>query len=696
MERVTRLPASRFCASLMTSLLCVGLAACGGGGGGGGSGEGGNGANQAASTVATTAPPATSPAAPTAAPPAAPTAAPPIQPPLPSKASITSRYAGNNLTLPSGLVKMGSHLWVSDHGLGFCRLDASKAGSAAPFEINQATCNPSATSPGQPAFDAASGFVYVPDNSSRSQGVWRLTFDTATETVGSPLLMAGGAGLAGKKAQAVALGPDKNLYVVFGISPSIVRVTTPAGATQTVQTLGQVADKRGPPSIAILGDDLYLAEAAGVTKVPGISACNASACTAQAMPITEINVPAPTFVASDQANSELYIGDLGNVYRYRVSTALCASGGIEDVLKSGVSGGFQNISALGVDPNGDLFVGDDTSAGVLILSGGVFRIAPASTALAETAGTCGNPPAPPALPTSLGQAITQGTLLGGNNLTLPSGLAKMGSHLWVSDHGLGFCRLDASKAGSAAPFEINQTTCSPAATSPGQPAFDAVNNFVYVPDNSSKSQGVWRLSFDPVAQTVGSQLLMAGSGSVLAGKKAQAVALGPDGKLYVAFGTSPSIVRVTSPAGPNQTVETVGQVTDARGGPPSIAFAGGDLYLAEAAGVTKVAAIAACNGSCAAADAKLGLTAPVFITSDGVDKLYVAELTGVARFTVSTKKLETYATAGTVPTSGSARVPFNNVSALGLDGAKLYVGDDPSAGNVILAGRVWEVLPPPP
>ncbi|SNQ61293.1 hypothetical protein MNV_30026 [Candidatus Methanoperedens nitroreducens] len=44
-------------------------------------------------------------------------------------------------------------------------------------------------------------FIYVPDNSAKSKGVWRLTFNSAAKTVGSPFLLAPTAGLGGTDQQ---------------------------------------------------------------------------------------------------------------------------------------------------------------------------------------------------------------------------------------------------------------------------------------------------------------------------------------------------------------------------------------------------------------------------------------------------------------------------------------------------------------
>ena len=131
------------------------------------------------------------------------------------QATTTPNATG--VTAPGGTVEMGGSQWVSDHLQGFCRLD--KPAGSATYSINSNTCVTVAVSPGQPSYDANTNFVYVPDNSSKSQGVWRLKFDPATKNIITstrstfkPVLLAPGKGLAGVRTTATALGPN-GLYV---------------------------------------------------------------------------------------------------------------------------------------------------------------------------------------------------------------------------------------------------------------------------------------------------------------------------------------------------------------------------------------------------------------------------------------------------------------------------------------------------
>jgi hypothetical protein len=84
---------------------------------------------------------------------------------VPVGPAVTSgTLVASGVSAAGGVVQMGTHTWVADHLLGLCRLDPAPNGNGA-LALNAGTCNAAAVAPGQPAFDAASGFVYVPDNS---------------------------------------------------------------------------------------------------------------------------------------------------------------------------------------------------------------------------------------------------------------------------------------------------------------------------------------------------------------------------------------------------------------------------------------------------------------------------------------------------------------------------------------------------
>ena len=612
--------------------------------------------------------------------------------------AATGTWYASGITAPAGQVWLGKNLWVSDHVQGFCRLDMQPSGGSA---INASTCIPKfdplsgiaitdgARSPGQPTLDRATNSVYVPDNSRQSQGVWRYVFDPATQTITSSTLLAPGAGIGGNVPAATALGSDGKLYVGFLKNGNIVRITTPGGASQTVEAFGGTSDGKGVTGIAFAGSDLYLAQRGGfVTRIGSAGG------KAVLTPIT--GAPSPTAITSDGVDV-LYVADTptidSTIIRYTVSTNTQDIHATMGMFPDLTTTTFKFISGLSLDPAGNLYIGDDPSSGIQVLQGHIWTIA--GGAAPEVSGS-GTPPQPPALTVGV---------LNASGITAPGGSAWLGDaltgHLWVSDHAQGFCRLDNTGALNGN-FTINVSTCIPkfdpvsgiaiidGARSPGQPTLDPATNSIYVPDNSRQSLGVWRYTFDPVSQTMsGSVLLAANAG--LGANGPTAVALGTDGKLYVGFLRNGDIKRITSPGGASQTVEAFGGTSDGKG-VTGIAFAGSGLYLAQRGGF--VTRIGPAGGK--GVPTPINATSPTAITSDGTNVLFVADTpvlnSNIIRYVISPNGLVNYANMGLMP-DGTTKT-FQGISGLSLDPAtqRLFVGDDPSAGVQVLQGHVWTIF----
>jgi len=330
----------------------------------------------------------------------------------------------------------------------------------------------------------------------------------------------------------------------------------------------------------------------------------------------------------------------------------------------------------------------------------------------------------------------------GVDLSHPSGAIWLGGHLWTSDRLFRFCRIDPSSSqldlfnmpkptGVALPNQSAPATCpygsAIVAIQPGQPAFDPVSQFVYVPDRASKSSvGVARYAFDPTTDAMGDPFalvfgdkqgqILAPTGG-LAGLRPNAVALGPDGNLYVGSQNTGDIKEVTAPAGPiaQQTVRTIGKTS--RGGRVfGMAFVGNDLYLAEKDGLTVIrnAVASTCTGGCQAVLLPGTTRAETNgLAADGAGSLYYVQSGAVQRYALSTSTAASIASTGLltpdqVPATyarwyngncAGTTCPFafqpGNPAALALDpSGNLYVGDDPDTIDANLFGRIWRISAP--
>jgi cytochrome c peroxidase len=356
-----------------------------------------------------------------------------------------------------------------------------------------------------------------------------------------------------------------------------------------------------------------------------------------------------------------------------------------------------------------------------------------STAAADDKGL-GTTAALFAAPPELGAAPAATLYSWGN--TSPQGMVLINGRLWVGDHVMGLCELDSAPDTLHA---INADDCDPNGVvgSPGQPAFDSINNFVYVPDNSVKSAGVWRLTYHPDTSTVDSPILLDPG---LAGLKADALAIGPDmngvpnGALYVGSLRDGGIRRINNVLDPNprnQWIDVIAQTTDGRGINGSMAFLGNDLYLPENRGMTVIHNAPQCfSFTCFPEMVNIpGMIFANSVATDGVDKVYVATNVGAAaavrrggalitqaeiyRYSASSGSAVLFETQGMNP-GGSAATedcsetctrpadpwtvpgqPTGLFFILGLyydqPTGTLYIGDDPLAGKRFGSGHVWTV-----
>jgi hypothetical protein len=243
----------------------------------------------------------------------------------------------------------------------------------------------------------------------------------------------------------------------------------------------------------------------------------------------------------------------------------------------------------------------------------------------------------------------------------------------------------------------------------GQVAYDG-NQTVYITAyDQPKGQpgsvdlpGVWRATIDPVQGFISpSARLVPNAG--LAGNQPTAIALGPDGNLYVGFLKNGNVVRIVNPAldpsSPSQIVQSVG--TSPNGRPVrGLTFVGPDLYVASTGGLSVIrnAVSPACLGGCNGvliSDGFSGIS-HVGIASDGVNRLYMAiDGQGVWRYTIANGAMHLISTGGDDPNTG---LPLGfafvggNSNLVMLDRlGNLWIGDDASDGHANFSGRIWYI-----
>jgi hypothetical protein len=321
----------------------------------------------------------------------------------------------------------GGHWWSSDHANGFCRQDAI-SNATAPFALNYGVCDDgSIGSPGQAVYDSrtatcpagASGpchYIYVPDNAVKSVAVWRLTFDSATESiVGTPEGMIPLANVRTLKPNGMALGPDGSLYITDLTELNIRRVDGPNGdpRLQTMTIIGTTGDARGANgTVGFIGNKLYVSEnrAASwldITKCIDNASVPCSTAAGSSSTVSGITgfIPLPggafvAGVATDAIHGLVYAADSpggspATIWRYNVATGAAssvyltsgtaptftASGSFNCALTCNrpvdgiaASNTFSFAFGLVTDPNtGDLFITEDATAGARSGRGRAWR-----------------------------------------------------------------------------------------------------------------------------------------------------------------------------------------------------------------------------------------------------------------------------------------------------------------------------------
>jgi uncharacterized repeat protein (TIGR01451 family) len=291
-------------------------------------------------------------------------------------------------------------------------------------------------------------------------------------------------------------------------------------------------------------------------------------------------------------------------------------------------------------------------------------------------------------------------------------------HLWTSDTG-GLCRLDPD-LDTGGPFTVNPATCittvGGVAFGSARLAYDPLTQTIYG-TNAGNKQNVARFHFLPDGDSgqglvsTTAEFLGDSGGCGLGGNFPFALALGPDGDLYVVFKLNGNIVRVVSPSSPVipcSNVQVMGSTADARRG-LAIAWIGHDMWGSDIRGVWRIGNADQCftpangNTPChATTTLKTLLTNQIALISDQAypatngDSLYMTESGGTI-----------FKLSGLSSPNGNINLDTNYASgflfliSIAIDASDpanpvLYGGDDPGQeAGVAGGGRYYAVSTTP-
>ena len=330
-----------------------------------------------------------------------------------------------NVTAPRGGVWLnnttpatppGGHFWQPDGVLGICRVDPLPGGTP-PWQMTN--CQATAKSGGQavvatPAaalvksLPAGARFVFVADSSSKSISVVRYVFDPVKEQLSGALpiqvqnLTSVGGGAGGGRPVAIALGPNgTDLYVGYLKSGDIMKIpnaTSVTTSTPPVVKVGNTSDGKGVNTLLFLNNDLYLAEIGGfgISMIPDPQGVTRAACNATSPCKASSLNPQLSFFPGGLATdgSNIFIGDSplttpGSILKWNPATGAVSTYSVNvpaytSSFDNQTRNQYVNPYGLALLPNGDLIVGDDPAAALVVatvptIQGHIWRVAAAPT-----------------------------------------------------------------------------------------------------------------------------------------------------------------------------------------------------------------------------------------------------------------------------------------------------------------------------
>jgi hypothetical protein len=572
-------------------------------------------------------------------------------------------------TSPGGFLYDGARIWVTDAALGLCRIDGS--------QLTNCIKPAAASILGQPAYDAVNHLAYLPDSSTASKGIWRYAFGGQVFDAASAFNVAAATGLGGQRPGAITIGSDGNLYVSMTANGNVVRVHTPSAAAQTVDSMAVTLSGTPARGLAIVGTQLWIADRDGVLIVPDPVGC-ATKCKGTLN--KPLGIASPLSIAFDSVNGYVYVGTASGVFKHNPST------GQTDLysgtyVKNGIPGLFSDVTAVGVDSAGDLYLVDDPTAGQDAGGASVYSVPAGSQP--DGQGPLPTPPPTVAPTLAAGTALANPAAPYFTGLTAPRGAVFMGTHVWVVDAALGFCKVDPTLPSPSL------TACAvlPVGVVPGAPAFDKANNLVYIPDTTAGGAGILRLGFNPILETVGASTTVVKDTLLTAAAPRSsaptALAFGPDGQLYAAMAGSTTILRVTTPAAAAHLVRAIGTMFGA--GSLNIAFYKSDLFAVETTDASIIHNATLCSGTCTSLFFAVVLNVPAAVAADA-NFVYFGDAPGtVWRFDPVANIFARLADTGLV---NGVPAHFSSIAGVALDGGSHVFAVDTT--------RVWEIASGPP